>query len=122
MDERSETTAQACGCTPFPAAEGGEDCRACSPNMTVSCEEVSILGKMREVKEQARDITAKLMDIQLALGKSVSEDDSYQPTTEWGELTCQLDGLRNQWKEWEEKLQDATETKLIALGHREPRT
>jgi hypothetical protein len=121
MDETSETTAQACGCNPFPAPAEGEACRACSPNMTVTCEEVSILGRMREIKGQARDLSARLKEIEHALGKSVSGDDSYQPTAEWGELSCELEGLRNQWKEWEQKLQDAIETKLIALGHREPR-
>ena len=121
MDEQSETTAQACGCNPFPAPVGGEACQACSPNMTVTCEEVSILGKMREIKGQVRDITARLKQIQQALSTPVSEDDSVQPNAEWDELTCALDGLRNQWKDWEQKLQDAIETKLILLGHREPR-
>jgi hypothetical protein len=118
----SDTTAQSCGCNPFPAPEGGDACQACSPNMAITCEEVSILGRMREIKGQVRDIAARLKEVQQALGSSPSQDDSYQPTQEWERLTCELDGLRSQWKEWEQRLQDAIEAKLIALGHREPRT
>jgi hypothetical protein len=116
----SDNMTQSCGCNPFPLPVEGETCHPCSPNMTVTCAEISILGKMREIKGQVRDLSARLKEIHHTLEKSRSGDDSFQPTAEWGELTCELDGLRSQWKEWEHKLQDAIETKLIALGHREP--
>jgi len=110
MDERIETFAGVCGC----AASGeGIGCEPCPPKMLLTPEEEEILARMRQLKEQVRPIAAKLHEIRREFGTEADGG--------WTELSGRLDSLRNEWKQWEEKLDDAIEQKLIALGHREPR-
>jgi len=97
-----------CGCDPFPTPVAG--CTGCSPNEALTCEEESILARMREIKEEVRPIANKLREIHQQVAQ----------TSDWTELYGQLEALRRQWAEWEKKLEDAVEKKLIYLGHREP--
>ncbi len=110
-----------CACNPFPAQAPGQGCAACSPNMILTCEEEGILAKMREIKGQVQPIAAKLKDIQREMGESASEFGPGDLQPDWHVLNEQLLELRNQWKTWQERLEDAIEKKLIFLGHREPR-
>ncbi|MGB6064103.1 MAG: hypothetical protein WBG50_04810 [Desulfomonilaceae bacterium] len=105
-----QTSVAGCGCDPFPDPKGGV-CTACSPNEVLTCEEESILARMRGIKEEVRPIADKLRGIHNQVAQ----------TSEWTELYGQLEALRRQWAEWEKKLEDAIEKKLIYLGHREPR-
>jgi predicted nuclease with TOPRIM domain len=98
-----------CNCDPFPTPQGGV-CTGCSPNEALTCEEESILTRMRGIKEEVRPIADKLKNIHQEVGQ----------TLEWTELYGQLESLRRQWEAWEKKLADAIEKKLIYLGHREP--
>lgn len=104
-----ETSIAGCNCDPFPTPQAGV-CTGCSPNEVLTCEEESILGQMRLIKDELRPIANKLRDIHQHVGQ----------TSEWTELYGQLEGLRRQWEEWQKKLEDAIEKKLIHLGHREP--
>jgi hypothetical protein len=99
-----------CGCDPFPTPRAGGGCTGCSPNEVLTCEEETILARMRGIKDEVRPIAHKLRDIHQQVGQ----------TSEWTELYGQLESLRSQWEAWEKKLEDAIEKKLIHLGHREP--
>jgi hypothetical protein len=104
-----QTAYVSCGCNPFPTPHGGGGCAACSPNEVLTCEEESILARMRGIKEEVRPIANKLKEIHQQVGQ----------TSEWAELYGQMEALRSQWAAWEKKLEDAIEKKLIYLGHRE---
>ena len=100
----------ACGCDPFPTPRGGGGCTGCSPNEVLTCEEESILARMREIKKEVRPIADKLRNFRHQVGQ----------TSEWTELYGLLEALRRQWAAWQKKLEDAIEKKLLYLGHREP--
>jgi hypothetical protein len=121
MSELSTHPTPACGCSPYPGPAEGESCKACSPNMAVTCEEVDILSRMREIKHEVRAVAGKLKDVRKHMGESFAEPKTGSDGAEWHELSGQLEDLRSRWKEWEYRLQDAIERKLILLGHREPR-
>lgn len=104
-----QTGIAGCGCDPFPTPQAGV-CTGCSPNEVLTCEEESILARMRGIKEEVRPIANKLRNIHQEVAQ----------TSDWTELYGQLESLRRQWEEWEKKLEDAIEKKLIHLGHREP--
>ena len=109
------------GCDPFRAAAGGDPCAPCQPHMALTFEEEAILAEMRRIKDMVRPITERLNEIRLhevtvgAAGAAAGTDD------EWKNLAAQLEHLRAQWKEWQKRLEDAIEQKLIRLGHREPK-
>jgi len=115
MMESPITPVQSCGCDPFPGPEAGGVCPGCHPNMALTCEEESILGRMRHIKGQVRPIADRLQELQGNVSASPPDYDA-----EWDGLSAQLEDLRSQWKEWAAKLEGAIERKLIALGHREP--
>lgn len=116
MVESEVTFVESCGCNPFPGPEPGSVCTGCNPNMVLTCEEESILGRMRQIKDQVRPIADRLNELQGKVSGSPSGYDA-----EWAGLSAQLEDLRSQWREWTTRLEDAIERKLIALGHREPR-
>jgi hypothetical protein len=109
----------ACSCAPFPGPAEGDVCKPCSPNMTVTCEEVGILSHMRDMKHEARAVQAQLKDIRKTMEKSVEHVTGSELAAEFEELSKQLETLRHNWREWEHKLQEAIERKLVLLGHRE---
>jgi len=115
-----EHTGIQCGCDPFPAPAEGP-CAQCQPNMILTCEEEAILAKMREIKEWARPITERLGEIRLQEGAGSSGAAAGETDVELRSLVALLDEQRARWKEWQEKLEDAIERKLIFLGHREPK-
>lgn len=96
-------------------------CDVCSPKMYLTYQEEAILAQMRGVKEQARAVSARLKGIQREFGGDDGGAAGAYGEAEWKTLRGQLDELRHQWKEWEHKLDEAIEQKLIALGHREPK-
>jgi hypothetical protein len=89
--------------------------------MILTCEEEAILAKMREIKEWARPITERLGEIRLQEGAGSSGAAAGETDVELRSLVALLDEQRARWKEWQEKLEDAIERKLIFLGHREPK-
>ena len=120
MTSHLEHTGIKCGCDPFPAPAEGP-CAQCQPNMILTCEEEAILAKMREIKEWARPITERLGEIRLQEGAGSSGAAAGETDVELRSLVALLDEQRARWKEWQEKLEDAIERKLIFLGHREPK-
>jgi len=109
-----------CGCNPFPAPDEGP-CAQCQPNMILTCEEEAILARMREIKELARPITERLSEIRLYERTGSSSALAPEADVELKGLVAELKEQRARWKEWQRKLEDAIERKLIFLGHREPK-
>ncbi|HMK34537.1 MAG TPA: hypothetical protein VK463_05690 [Desulfomonilaceae bacterium] len=99
-----------CGCDRVAPVAEAQSC-GCAPNVAFTCQEEAILGKMREMKSEVRNLANRMKEIR----NSMDEHESM----EWVRLSSQLEEMRSQWKVWETKLDDAIERKLILLGHRE---
>jgi len=110
-----------CGCSPFPAPTEGGMCAQCQPNNALTCEEESILAKMRDIKHEVRGITERLNAIQAYEAATLRGVVASKDQSEWNSLFGRLEDLRTQWKDWQLRLEDAIERKLIFLGHREPK-
>ena len=108
-----------CGCDPYSTQAEIESCGPCKPNQALTCEEETILAKMREVKVQARAVADRMKQIGPLAREGRSEGSANGEEAEWRELFHQLDELRNQWSQWQGRLEEAIERKLILLGHRE---
>jgi hypothetical protein len=104
-----------------PGDDAAEACVACAPKMVLTHEEEAILKTMREIKAQARPVSDKLKEIQGRLASAGEATDNRQPREEFEELSGRLEEMRTQWKQWEKRLDEAIENKLIMLGHRQPR-
>ncbi len=76
---------------------------------------------MREIKDQVRPITERLSRLQQELNEASGEMETSKTPAEWSRLSTRLEDLRTQWNEWETRLEDATERKLIFLGHLVPK-
>lgn len=119
MSEHIETPIE-CGCDPFTSAEEVGTCGPCRPNQALTCEEEAILTRMREIKDQVRSISSRMKQLQTINDVEPSGRSGQQDDSEWRELFSQLDELRGRWSQWQRRLDEAIERKLILLGHREP--
>ena len=97
-----------------------EVCDVCASKEIVSGDEHAILGHMREIKEQVRRLTQRMNEIKTPEGAAMTGGDGREDRSEWNELFATLEDLRSQWGDWQRRLDEAIERKLIALGHREP--
>lgn len=104
-------------CNPFAAVSEDDPRCGCGFKQYVTYEEESILARMREIKDQVRPVAKKLKEVQTYMGNSVELETS----PEFAGIYAQLKELRREWKDWERKLEDAIERKLIMLGHRPER-
>ncbi len=95
-------------------------CAVCPSKEIVSGDEHAILGHMREIKEQVRRLTERMHEIRAPEGAAMTGEDHREDRNEWNELFATLEDLRTQWGDWQRRLDEAIERKLIALGHREP--
>jgi hypothetical protein len=102
-----------CGCNRVDAPKM-EGC-ACTPNQVLTCDEEVILSRMRSLKDQLRVLTEEMNNLQNRMGAGAGE----QPNGELAKLSDQLNDLRTQWSDWQNKLEDAIERKWVLLGHRE---
>jgi hypothetical protein len=118
MAEYNEPMMKECGCEPFSEDSRALGCTGCSPTMYVTCDEEAILSEMRGIKEQVRPISDRLQEIEKLSGAGSSGEQKVSGS-ELTELKSQLADLRAQWRDWEKKLDQAIEQKLIILGHRE---
>ena len=118
MVNHPEHIIEGCGCDPYPPEAQQVGCEGCSPTMYVTCDEESVLAKMRELKEQARPISVRLQEIERSAGGS-GTGGRVEYGDEWSALSGRLESLRTQWAEWEQQLDAAIERKMILLGHRE---
>jgi len=120
MEQYAEEFCTECGCVPFPAYAQASSCSTCDQHDYVTHEEHAILTRMRALKKEVRFISLRLRDIEAGLGDHGATG-SFEEPAEWGELGRRLESLRGEWREWERKLDDAIENKLIRLGHRQPK-
>lgn len=118
MTDQLENVMEGCDCEPYPPDVQEIGCEGCAPKMYVTCDEEAVLAKMRELKDQVRPISHRIREIE-RLGGGTANTGSTEFQAEWSELSGQLENLRNQWRDWEKRLDEAIERKLILLGHRE---
>lgn len=118
MISSDEPTREECICEPYSPESRALGCEGCAPTMYVTCDEEEILAEMRGIKEQVRPISDRLKEIE-SLRSFRTAGEKLAPSNEWTELKRQLDDLRSQWRNWEERLDQAIDRKLIILGHRE---
>lgn len=109
---------EGCICEPYSPESRALGCEGCAPAMYVTCDEEEILAEMRNIKEQVRPISDRLRTIESGSDFRPAAEE-HAPSNEWTELKRQLEDLRSQWRNWEERLDEAIERKLIMLGHRE---
>jgi vacuolar-type H+-ATPase subunit I/STV1 len=103
-------------CNPFAVVSEDDPRCGCVLKEVVTREEEEILAKMREIKEDVRPVANKLRDVQASMGKTGQGE----PSSEFARSYEQIEELRREWKEWERKLEEAIERKMIMLGHRPP--
>jgi signal transduction protein with GAF and PtsI domain len=99
---------------------GTEICTTCAAKQVLTKDEEIILGRMREIKEEARRLTERMNEIQVPVDAALSGKTAEGEPEEWSDIFGTLEDLRNQWRDWQRRLDRAVERKLIALGHREP--
>ncbi len=107
------------GCSPSSEPNASSSCASCAPKLALSYEEEAILGRMRLVKNEARPIAGRVKELE----SQISLEAGYRRDILKNEhtlLSQQLYELRRDFNEWSGRLEDATERKLILLGHREP--
>jgi hypothetical protein len=115
MTKSAKITIEPCAGQAREIAEEATESIVCpSTKMALTYEEEVILGQMRAVKEQVRPIAERLKELQYVV------EQFPQAEAEWKDLSTRMEGLRAQWKDWERKLEEAVEQKLITLGHRSP--
>lgn len=108
------------GCSPHEDHGAAAACSSCAPKMALTYEEEAILGRMRLVKSEVRPIARQLKDIE----SRIPSEKGYTLgilKNEHLQLSQQLSELRENFRAWSRRLDDAIERKLIFLGHREPR-
>jgi len=89
------------------------DCsKTCGPREIPTNEEKEALDALRAIKDRVREVKTKLGEVtrqQEAPEASVRE-----------ELEMELEKLREEWKVWEERREEAARARMIALGHEDP--
>lgn len=105
-------------CQPDPVGGFEASCSTCAPKLALSYEEEAILSRMRALKREVRPIVERLK----SLDSQIFATDGYSERilkAERNELIRQVDDLRESWRQWAARLEDANERKWILLGHRE---
>jgi hypothetical protein len=73
-------------------------------------DEVAALDAMRTIKNRVREIKRDISELtEIEKGKTIKR-----------ELENEMIGLRAEWKEWENKREEAARVRMILLGHEEP--
>jgi len=116
-------------CLPCETFIGGAEPEACARFQGyLTPEEEEVLSKLRGLKEEARQVMAKIKGIgqTIDMGPQGRPDGVLSPQDQegWetlhGELkscTEQLERLRGLWREWEARREEAHHRKMVLLGH-----
>ena len=97
-------------------------------------EEEEVLARLRELKEQARELRGKIRGIDQTIEKELFEKPDHTLTgsekerkntqaelyEEWKSCSQRLQELRTVWKEWQVRKEEAYRRKMIMLGHLPP--
>jgi cytochrome c553 len=120
-------------CIPCRDLPGGEDsCTAFVDYLTR--EEEEILALMRETKERATELKARMREIARELDpheveslkayhdgpEKPSEGEPGELRQDWVRCQSELEELRRLWRELEKKKEEAHHRKMVLLGHRNP--
>ncbi|MBW1722840.1 MAG: hypothetical protein JRH13_11445 [Deltaproteobacteria bacterium] len=89
--------------------EGREYDRTCGKMNIPTDEELEALGALRRIKERVRAIKEKMAAI------SPSEGEKERELLD--SLEKELERLREEWRRWERKKEDAARERMIKLGH-----
>lgn len=117
MADESEYTYMSCGCEPESRSRPADECDFCTPRLELTPEEEAILARMRAIKERVRPIAARLNELQDRFERPPDREATDGTRSEWDELSAELAALRGQWNDWQAKLDQAIENKLVLLGH-----
>lgn len=118
MASESEYSYVTCGCEPETQELPADECDFCTKKMELTPDEEAILARMRAIKERVRPLSARLSELQDRFERTPGEETSPEAEAEWAELSLQLSEFRAQWNDWQGKLDQAIENKLVFLGHR----
>ena len=88
------------------------DSKSCNPIQVPTEDEVMALNAMRTIKDRSKGIKKRLSEI-----SSLDGDENAEKNTE---LEREMEQLKAEWREWEEKRKDAARERMILLGHEEP--
>ncbi|MGD9819137.1 MAG: hypothetical protein AB7V04_10625 [Desulfomonilaceae bacterium] len=105
-------------CQPNPVGGFEVSCSACAPKLALSYEEEAILSRMRALKTEVRPIIERLKSLDSQTFGTGGYSEKILKA-ERNELIRQVDDLRESWRQWAARLEDANERKWILLGHRE---
>ncbi|MFH0824219.1 MAG: hypothetical protein V2B18_15815 [Pseudomonadota bacterium] len=108
-----------CCCGPADGMAEMEACNVCAPKSVLTADEEVILSRLRELKAEARGITERMKRIHTDPSME-GTDESLAGGSELNDLNRQLNELRSTWGDWQRRLDDAIDRKLILLGHRTP--
>jgi hypothetical protein len=117
MADKSEYTYMSCGREPETRSLPADQCDFCTPRVELTSEEEAILARMRAIKERVRPIAARLNELHDRFERPPGDETSPETRSEWDELSVQLAEFRAQWNDWQAKLDQAIENKLVFLGH-----
>jgi hypothetical protein len=90
----------------------GCDSESCKPIEVPTEDELVALNAMRTIKDRSKDVKKRLSEISFLNGDENAEKIL--------ELEREMEQLKAEWREWEEKRKDATRHRMILLGHEEP--
>jgi hypothetical protein len=129
MQDRRQSRDQQCPpCEAFVGEAKPETCAFFQDYLTD--EEQEVLETLRQLKSRARTLRGKIRGIEQALKMADTGDQGKSaegrkrkraPQALYRELEkCrgQLDELRETWKEWEARRENAHHRKMVLLGHR----
>ncbi len=85
--------------------------RGCHKVEVPTEDELQALNAMRDIKERVRDLKKKIY--RLAASTSGKND-------EIARLESEVERLKKEWQEWEEKRKEAARMRMIHLGHENP--
>jgi len=92
--------------------ENGEKCvEGCHRIEVPTEDEMKALRAMREIKEKVRDLNKRISGISSRLGEKDGEAEC---------LGDEINHLKREWKQWEERLKEAARIRMILLGHENP--
>ena len=89
----------------------GCDSKSCKPMEVPTEDELVALNAMRTIKERSKEIKKSLSEI--------SSSDENEDAEKILELEREMEKLKADWREWEEKRKDAARERMIMLGHEE---
>lgn len=96
-----------------------EACGECPSDEVLTAQESAVLSEMRAVKDELQPIADRLAKLEDQIKHPKIDITSERRNTEWAKLEGKMSELREEWRKWQERLDEAIEQKMRCLGHRE---